>query len=118
VKLFNKPHNKKRGAALVEYGLIVAGVALVAAAAVSIFGKKTSDMIGAAAAVLPGAQAQDNGAITSGRLIETTDGSQGAIQVDSAQILSNSGENRLGDNLGLDLSQLVTDNSQGGGSNP
>ena len=106
----NKKSQKRRGAALVEYGLIIAGVALVSAAAVSIFGKKTSDMIGSAAAVLPGAQTQDNGAITSGRLIETTDGGSGPIQVDGSAIVGNAGNARLGDNLGIDLTDLGQDN--------
>lgn len=117
MKLFKAPHKQqKRGAALVEYGLIVAGVALVAAAAVSIFGKKTSDMIGAAAAVLPGAQAQDNGSISSGRLIETTSAANGAIQVDGQRIgeqLSNT--ERLENNLGIDLTSLLSDGSAGTG---
>ena len=109
MKLLNKAQTRRRGAALVEYGLIIAGVALVSAAAISIFGKKTSDMIGAAAAVLPGANAQDNGTIRSGRLIETTDGSQGAIEIDTADIAT--GGNRLGENLGLDTTVLVDDGS-------
>ena len=45
----------KKGSALVEYGLLVAGVALVAAAGVSILGHKTSDLVSSVAAVLPGA---------------------------------------------------------------
>lgn len=111
MRTFKRTAGRRRGAALVEYGLIVAGVALVAAAAVSIFGKKTSDMIGAAAAVLPGAQAQDNGAITAGRLIETTSSADGAIGVDAQQISGNENTDRLGNNLGLDLTDLVQDNS-------
>ena len=55
VKLVRRLLRNKRGAALVEYALIVAGVALIAAAAVSVFGHKTSDMLATAAAVLPGA---------------------------------------------------------------
>ena len=62
----------KRGSALVEYGLLIAGVALVSAAATSMFGHKTSDLIGATAAILPGAHDDDNGAIVSAKLIETT----------------------------------------------
>jgi len=82
----------------------------VAAAAVSIFGKKTSDMIGAAAAVLPGAQAQDNGAITAGRLIETTSSENGDISVDAAtSVTEHANQARLGNNLGLDLTDLVRD---------
>ena len=109
MKTFQLKKSRRRGAALVEYGLIIAGVALVSAAAISIFGKKTSDMIGSAAAVLPGAQSQDNGAIRSGRLIETTDGSAGPIEIDGATIAGNSGQQRLGDNLGINLTDLVQD---------
>ena len=49
----------KKGQGLVEYGLIIAGVALICAAAVSVFGHKTSDLISATAAILPGAHADD-----------------------------------------------------------
>lgn len=110
-----KKSRKRRGAALVEYGLIIAGVALVSAAAVSIFGKKTSDMIGSAAAVLPGAQASDNGPIRSGRLIETTDVStspDGVIEIDGGAIAGNTNSTRLGDNLGISLEGLVVDGEQ------
>ena len=61
----------RKGSALVEYGLLIAGVALVAAGAVSIFGHKTNDLISATATVLPGAHADDNGPIISSKLIET-----------------------------------------------
>ncbi len=109
MKLFNKARTKRRGAALVEYGLIIAGVALVSAAAISIFGKKTSDLIGTAAAVLPGAGVEDNGTIRSGRLIETTSGADGAIEVDAQAIVDNAGTRRLGQNLGLGDAALVDD---------
>lgn len=104
MKLIKQSRQSKRGAALVEYGLIVAGVALVAAAAVSIFGHKTAGMIGASAAILPGAQAEDNGAIETGKIIATTDGTQGPISVDTGQI-----DNTLGENLGVTAEDLVTD---------
>ena len=64
--------SNKKGQGLVEYGLIIAGVALVCAAAISMFGHKTSDLVAATAAVLPGAHSDDNGPIVSGKLIETT----------------------------------------------
>jgi Flp pilus assembly pilin Flp len=103
---------RQKGAALVEYGLLVAGVALVATAAVSIFGTKTSNLIASIATVLPGAHVQDNGPITSGQLVETTDATSTSpgsspIEVDTATILTNSGDPRLGDNLGIDLQNLV-----------
>lgn len=105
MKLIKQTRRSKRGAALVEYGLIVAGVALVAAAAVSIFGTKTAGMIGASAAVLPGAQAADNGAIATGKVVQTTTDANGNIVTDSSTSL----DHTLGDNLGIDSDSLVQD---------
>ena len=102
----------KKGQGLVEYGLIIAGVALICAAAVSVFGHKTSDLIAATASILPGAHADDNGPITSGKLIETTapGGATTGIAIDFAGIAT-SGINqpRLGNNLGAGsaIEQLV-----------
>jgi len=91
---------KRRGAALVEYALLIAGVALIAVAAISVFGHKTSDLVAAVAAVLPGAHAEDNAAIQSGSLIETTAGAVGdPIAVDTVAILANTGTGRLGNNV-------------------
>ncbi|TWT94722.1 Flp family type IVb pilin [Stieleria varia] len=93
----------KKGQGLVEYGLIIAGVALICAAAVSVFGHKTSDLISAVATILPGAHADDNGPITSGKLIETTGADTGAIALDAATIFTNSDTGRLDANvLGAD----------------
>jgi Flp pilus assembly pilin Flp len=93
----------KKGAALVEYSLLVAGVALIGAAAVSIFGHKTADLMASVAAVLPGAHADDNGALVAGKLIETTVAGVGAggapIALDIAGIAGASGQERLGNNL-------------------
>jgi Flp pilus assembly pilin Flp len=105
-----RPQQKKRkGAALVEYAVLVGGVTLMALASVAILGHKTTDMIAAVAAVLPGAHTDDNGPIQSGKLIETTDGGTGPIEVDTATILTNSGTNRLGNNVGVGLDTLVTE---------
>lgn len=93
----------RKGQGLVEYGLLIAGVALISAAAVSIFGHKTSDLIAAVAAVLPGAHDDDNAAIESGKIIETTPGAVGdPIELDAATILGNTATARLGVNVGLD----------------
>lgn len=102
MKLFKQTRRSKRGAALVEYGLIVAGVALVAAAAVSIFGTKTAGMIGASAAVLPGSQASDNGPIQTGKLIQTVDNGDGQ-EIDTGNL-----DNTLGENLGVDTDEMIT----------
>lgn len=110
MKFLVKLLRNRKGAALVEYGLLIAGVALVTVAAVAVFGNKTNDMIAATAAVLPGAHADDNGPIQSGTLIETTSGESGdPISVDIDDINDNSGTFRLGDNLGVSVEDLVTD---------
>lgn len=94
--------NNKKGQGLVEYGLIIAGVALICAAAVSVFGHKTSDLISAVATILPGAHADDNGAITSGKLIETVGATATTpISLDATTIQANSATARLGVNVGL-----------------
>lgn len=103
---------RRKGAALVEYGLLVAGVALVATAAVAIFGSKTTDLIASIATVLPGVTADENGPITSGKLIETTPSDTNGAQIttDISTILGNSGVDRLGGNLGYSgLNTLVVD---------
>lgn len=73
----------RKGQGLVEYGILIGGVAIVCIAAVSIFGHKTNDMIATVAAVLPGAHADDNAPIRSGKLVQTVqDG--GVIELDVA----------------------------------
>jgi len=92
-------NRKRKGAALVEYALLVGGIALIAAGAVSIFGHKTSDIIGTVAAILPGAHGDDNAPIVSGKLIETQLGASG-ISLDFTGIAAASGISRLGLNVG------------------
>ncbi|EGF24774.1 hypothetical protein RBWH47_03141 [Rhodopirellula baltica WH47] len=94
-----KLFKNKKGQGLVEYGLIIAGVALICAAAISVFGHKTSDLIGATAAILPGAHADDNGPMVSGKLIETTGADTGVIALDSATIAGNTDTGRLDNNV-------------------
>ncbi len=92
----------RRGAALLEYSLLAAGVSLVAAAGVAVFGHKTSDMISAVASIMPGAHADDNGPIASGKIIETTGADTGQIGIDISTIsTTNVDTPRLGNNLGL-----------------
>ena len=93
--------NNKKGQGLVEYGLIIAGVALICAAAVSVFGHKTSDLIAAVAVVLPGAHADDNAPMVSGKLIETTTstGAADGIELNLGAIATASGTARLGNNV-------------------
>nr|WP_255712827.1 class III signal peptide-containing protein [Rhodopirellula sp. JC740] len=91
----------KKGQGLVEYGLIIAGVALICAAAVSVFGHKTSDLFAAVATILPGAHTDDNGPIVSGKLIETTGASSDGIALDASGIAGAVGDERLSLNVGV-----------------
>jgi len=102
--MLRKLFRNKKGQGLVEYGLIIAGVALICAVGISVFGHKVSDLIAATATVLPGAHADDNAAITSGKLIETTVGTAtDPISLDATTIAGNSGTGRLDANvLGAD----------------
>ena len=111
MKLVTRILRDKKGAALVEYGLLIAGVALIAAAGVAIFGHKTNDLISATASVLPGAHADDNGPIFSGKLIETTTPTvTDGITVDADAILNGgTDQSRLGNNLGWAVDSLVLD---------
>lgn len=105
MKILKQTRRSKRGAALVEYGLIVAGVALVTVAAVSIFGTKIGGMFGTAAAVLPGAHAADNGPIGVGKLAPTVGGNGETISLDGNAIAD--GQNGLGSSLGVDTDALI-----------
>lgn len=102
----------RKGQAMVEYAMLVAGIALVCAAAVSVLGSKTAGMLAATAAILPGAAGNTNGSIAAGALIETTPASASGtpgITLAVATILGNSTQPRLGNNiLGVDPSGAAT----------
>lgn len=106
----------RRGQGLVEYALIIAGVALICVAGITVFGHKTSDMIDAVTVVLPGAHADDNGPIVSGQLVDLTPGGQGAgITVDLNAIQGETGTARLGaaqTGNATGFSGLITDPAQ------
>lgn len=122
-KLIRHLRRSEKGAALVEYALIVAGVALIGAAAVAVFGHKISDMLATVAAVMPGAHADDNAPIVSGRAIETSPNAQGldqggnnqqGIGLDVNAITQGNGKARLSDGVGGDgaVSSLVLEPKQ------
>ena len=87
----------RKGQGLVEYALIIAGVALISIVGITMFGHKVADLIGVVAAVLPGAHTDDNGAITSGHLVGTTVGADGAISIDTSSVIQSS--NTIGNNM-------------------
>jgi len=95
---------RKKAQGMVEYAILLAGVALIAISSVSILGEKTTGLIATTAFVLPGASETNNGPIFVGKLVETTDAVQGgtaadAIKVDLDQINSNTGFNRVDINV-------------------
>jgi pilus assembly protein Flp/PilA len=101
--MFRKLARDRKGQGLVEYALLVTGIAVVSLAAISLLGHKTSDLMGTAATMVPGAHTGDNGPILSGHLIETDNNGQGgSIEVSvngPGSILSQNGTDRLGMNL-------------------
>ena len=77
-KILGRIRNRK-GQGLVEYGILVGGVALVCLAAVAVLGHKTNDLISGVAGVLPGAHADDNAPIVSGKIVATTPNADGNL---------------------------------------
>ncbi|MFO0903151.1 MAG: hypothetical protein U0939_09140 [Pirellulales bacterium] len=74
----------KKGQGMVEYGILVGGIALICLVSVAILGHKANDLLGTVAAALPGAHADDNGPIVSGKLVNTTLNSSSAIVLNTA----------------------------------
>ena len=108
----NQKNRRQRGTVMVEYGLLLAGILVIGAAAVAVLGHKTNDMIGTAAAILPGAHEDDNQPISSGKIIETDLGPNGALAINANAIVANSGTGRLAVNLGIpeaDLEALIVE---------
>src|SRR5437764_968175 len=95
VSSFGRLRGEKKGAAMVEYAILVAGIALVSLTAVSLLGSKVSDMYIAIATILPGAHAGDNGPMVNGGLIETTTDKNGNIVIDVNGIVAHNGTERL-----------------------
>ena len=68
-----RPRNPRRegGAALAEYGLLVAGITMVSLVAVTVLGSKVGGLIGSVATLLPGAYTDQNAPVQVGQMIET-----------------------------------------------
>jgi pilus assembly protein Flp/PilA len=108
MKLLRNTNKKKRGAALVEYGLLIAGVALICAAAVSLFGHKTNDLLGTVASILPSADVEDSGPINSGKLINVAE-VDGGLGLDWANLNATTE-----DSFGAGAGAVINDTSQPG----
>ena len=86
----------RKGQGLVEYALIIAGVALIGIVGITMFGHKVADLIGTVAYILPGAHTDDNQPIVSGHLIETdTNGPNGSIEISLPGIGSDQNSDRI-----------------------
>jgi pilus assembly protein Flp/PilA len=107
--MLKKLIRNRKGQGLVEYALIVAGVTLICAVGVSVFGHKVAGLIDTVAVILPGAHADCNNPIADSQLIETTTSTDGAMVIDTAAIATASGTNRLYNNLGsTDEGEVLT----------
>ena len=80
VEMFRRIDRRRQG--LVEYGILVGGVALVCLAAVSLLGHQTNDIVSVVAGVLPGAHSDDNAPIVSGKIVATTQNASGNLVLD------------------------------------
>ena len=113
-KRMKRDRRRESGAVLVEYGLVVAGIALVCLVAVSVLGSKVGGLIGSVASILPSAYNDQNAPIQVGQILETktldTNGDTvKEIVLDAAGITDNNalvGDDpatpRLGQSMGLD----------------
>ena len=89
----------RRGQGMVEYALLVAGVAIVCVVGVSMMGHKTADLIGTVASILPGSHSDDNGPIIAAQVVPTARDAKGDITLDSTTVLNPA--NTLNNNLGI-----------------
>lgn len=85
---------RRKGQALVEYAMLLAGVSLVCVVAVAVLGHKTADIIAVMAAVLPGAHADDNKPIDTATIIPLN--KTGAfITLDATTLVNTAGTDRM-----------------------
>ena len=111
----------RKGQGLVEYALIIAGVALIGIVGITMFGHKVADLIGTVAAILPGAHTDDNAPIVAGHLIETDNNGPGnSIEISVNGVTQDNGTDRVNEMLlgssGATDSTLVQEtNTNGGG---
>lgn len=91
----------QRGAALVEYAILIGAVTLVMLLGVSVMGHKLNDVTGALAVLLPGAHADDDVLLTSGKLVEFTGTPGAAAEIDTTLLTDANADARLATNLGV-----------------
>ena len=69
-----KDRRRESGAALAEYGLLVAGITMVSLVAVTVLGSKVGGLIGSVATLLPGAYTDQNAPVQVGQMLEIPSG--------------------------------------------
>ena len=106
MRLINHSVRRRKAAVVAEYGVLLAGILVISLAAISMGGHKIGDLWGVFTAILPGAHADDNAPLVSGQLIETKNAG-GEISLDDAAIVANSNQERLGNNMEIQSSNLV-----------
>ena len=84
---------RRKGQAMVEYTLLVAGVAVACALAVSVLGDKTADTLSIMAAIMPGAEASDNSPLTAANVIPFKNNGSSLV-LDTANLVSSAGVDR------------------------
>ena len=80
--------NEEHGADLIEYALLVVCIAVVCAVAVSMLGHKTQETFAIAAAIMPGAHADDNAPIAEANVIPHKVDGNGNIVLDSGKLVN------------------------------
>jgi Flp pilus assembly pilin Flp len=114
-RIVRRLRQHEAGAALVEYALIIAGVALIGAAAVWIFGNRVTGMLTTAAAHLPAVRSETNAPDVRGRIDETPPNASAFDDGNSAAVIGvdidASRQPRLDENIGVNgsLSSLVVE---------
>lgn len=98
--------NQRTGQALVEYALLLAGIALVCVVAVAMIGHKTADVLGVMAAVLPGAHQDDNKPIKVQDILPV-DKAGGTIVLNAANLVDAAGVDRMQNLLGPGGGELL-----------
>jgi pilus assembly protein Flp/PilA len=89
----------RKGSVLVEYALLIAGIALVSVVAVAVLGHKIQHGIGVQAAILPSAHADDNKPIQHFHSIPFHD-QGGKLVLNATELANPAGVDRLQGILG------------------
>ena len=108
--LSERTHRTRRGVALAEYAFFLGAATLIILLAFVVMGHKVSDLSGTLAALIPGHGSEDDVTFRSRELIEFTHDASGDARFDISRI-GGANSNRLGDNLGLDLSNVIRGSS-------